>query len=188
MYTGGVTVGESGGSVLARREEPYFNRDVFHFCSHQHTPSSLKASGPGVVEGPAGVYAAWNVFQDYGENGSLHLRSLITWCLDRLLGERTVDTSLPSKGIVTLMRQAPQDRQVLHLLYGAPVKRGRVEVIEDLPPLYDVAVRVHTGTRPARVYLAPQEKDVEFSYENGAVRATVPVVSCHQMVVFDLNE
>jgi hypothetical protein len=188
MYAGGVSIREAGGRVLAVREVPYFNRDVFHFCSHQHTPSALESTGPGVVEGPAGVYIAWNVFQDYGENGSLHLRNLVTWCLDRLLDTRTVETTLPSKGIATFMRQPGMSRRVLHLLYGVPVKRGRVEVIEDLPSLHNVGVTVRVDSRPTRVYLAPQETDLAFTYDDGAVRATVPVFSCHQMVVLDGEE
>jgi hypothetical protein len=86
------------------------------------------------------------------------------------------------------MRQPGENRHVLHLLYGVPVKRGRVEVIEDLQPLREVAVTVRTGSRPRRVYLAPQETDLEYSYSDGAVHATVPAVACHQMVVLDSGE
>ena len=35
-----------GGKPLGAREESYFNRDAFAFCSHQHTPSTGQAAGP----------------------------------------------------------------------------------------------------------------------------------------------
>ncbi|MBW7462402.1 beta-galactosidase, partial [Paenibacillus sepulcri] len=59
----------SGGTELGHREDPYFNRDIFTFCSHQHTPTSGSIAGPGMTENKNGIYLAWNVFEDYATKG-----------------------------------------------------------------------------------------------------------------------
>jgi len=185
FYAEGQKLELAGGTELGRREDPYFNRDVFAFCSHQHTPSSHAYGGPGMVESASGIYIAWNVFDDYATKGSLILKETVLHALDRLLPARTLRTSgLPAQGIVTLQEQPGEKRLVNHLLYASPVKRGNgIEVIEDIVPLHDVEVTVRTSRPVNGVYLAPQMTPLPYRYENHAVSYTVPKVECHQMVV-----
>jgi hypothetical protein len=83
------------------------------------------------------------------------------------------------------MRQAEPARTVVHLLYGSPVKRGQgIEVVEDLVPVHDIAITLRTA-KPARVYLAPQNADLPYAWQDGVLTATVPTVLCHQMVVVE---
>ncbi|MBC7959047.1 MAG: beta-galactosidase trimerization domain-containing protein [Vallitaleaceae bacterium] len=187
FYTRGQKVELTGGIELGRREDPYFNRDMFTFCSHQHTPNSFNYGGPGMVESTNGIYIAWNVFEDYATKGSITLKEAVVYALEKLLCERkSLDTNLPAQGIVTLTRQDSQKRYVNHLLYASPVKRGNdIEVIEDILPLYDVNVTLKIDEVPKKVYLAPQLIDLEFSVKNGATLYTVPKFECHQMVVLE---
>jgi hypothetical protein len=97
-----------------------------------------------------------------------------------------VESSLPSQARLTLMRQDAHKRDVLHLLFATPIKRGHgVEVIEELIPLADVRVAVRRAAKPSRVSLAPQSTALPFTYEGGRVRFTVPKLTCHQMVVLE---
>lgn len=184
FYSDGQQVRLSAsGTALGHREHPYFNRDVFTFCSHQHTPSALQDNGPGMVESPNGIYFAWNVFEDYAVKGSLALKECVLYALNRLLPDRTLSTTLPAQGIVTLMEQPGERRYVNHLLYATPVKRGSgVEVIEDLLPLYDIGVTLKLAQPVKRVYLAPQMTELPFEEIAGGIRYTVPKLECHQMV------
>ncbi|MFS0726070.1 beta-galactosidase trimerization domain-containing protein [Paenibacillus sp. 1P07SE] len=173
-----------GGKTIAARVEPYFNRQAFRFCSHQHTPPRPEPAGPGMTEGADGIYIAWEVFADYAEKGSLVLRELVLHALDRLLPEPLLRTNLPAQGVVTLQHQAGQQRLVQHLLYGAPVRRGKgIEIIEDLPPLRDIQVQVRTDQPVREVYLAPSGDALPFEKKDGLISYTVPEFSCHQMVV-----
>lgn len=188
FYGKGEKVALDGGTVLGHRENPYFNRDVFTFCSHKHTPSNMQDSGPGMVESKQGIYFAWRVFEDYATKGSLPLKECVCYALDRLLGkEKTLVTSLPAQGIVTLMDQEKDGRYVNHLLYGAQVRRGEdIEIIEDILPIYDVKVDLQIPKEVKRVYLAPQMEDVHYEVDDeGVLHYTVPKVECHQMVVVD---
>lgn len=178
------------GKALGNRQNPYFNRDLFTFSSHRHAPSDLQDAGPGITEGTDGIYAAWNLFADYAEYGSLPVKQILLHLLDRLLesaaGERMLSVDLPAQGIVTLQRQSAADRNVLHLLYASPVRRGKdTEVIEDLPLVKSTDIRLAEQHTVHQVYLAPQRLPLPFSQENGQIRCTVPEWSCHQMVVFE---
>ncbi|OKP88236.1 alpha-amylase family protein [Paenibacillus sp. P32E] len=186
FYGEGQKIGLNGGTELGRREDPYFNRDGFTFCSHQHTPSSYVSGGPGMVENGNGIYIAWNVFEDYAAKGSLIVKETILYALNRLLPGKTLHTNLPAQGIVTLQEQRAENRLVNHLLYAAPVRRGEsIEVIEDIIPVYNVEVSVQTEGLVTKVYLAPQMTPLPFSCEGRTVRYTVPVLEGHQMVVLD---
>ncbi|NMO98249.1 beta-galactosidase trimerization domain-containing protein [Paenibacillus lemnae] len=192
FYTQGQQVERTESGVeIGHREFPYFNREVFTFCSHQHTPSAGQNNGPGMVESPNGIYIAWNVFEDYAAKGSLAIKETILHGLDRLLGDNgTLTTNLPAQGIVTLMEQPKEQRYVNHLLYAAPVKRGDgIEVIEDIVPIYDTTVSIQlpdTGKQVKRVYTAPQLEELAFNITDRTVSYTLPKLSCHQMVVIDV--
>ncbi len=185
FYAKGQRIAVDGGTVLGEREDPYFNRRTFTFCSHQHTPSSGKSGGAGMVEGPAGIYVAWNIFEDYATKGSLVLRESFLYALNRLLPGKTLQTSLPAQGIVTLMKQPLQNRYINHLLYASPVKRGDgVEVIEDILPVYNVAVTVimPEEEKISTVTLQPANTPLAFIQQGEKISYTVPELLCHQMV------
>lgn len=185
IYADGQDIELDGnGTKLASRENSYFNRDLFTFCSHQHTPSDLRDAGPGLVEGPAGIYAAWNLFEDYALKGSLPVKEILHYALDRLLSRKKLCTNLPAQGVTTLQAQPADNRWIHHLLYASPVRRGQnVEVIEDLPVLSGTEAAVAVSAPVREVYLAPQRTPLPFRQEDGCVRYTLPPWSCHQMVV-----
>lgn len=187
MYGGGEKI-RCTGTELGIREDPYFNRTREHFCSHQHTPDSGRYGGGGMTEGRDGIYIAWNIFGDYGTNGSLAAKQMVTFALDRLLGSsKTLVTDLPAQGVAALSEQP--GRYICHILYASPVKRGNgIEVIEDILPVHDTFVSVMTGGRPKRVYLAPQGYEIPFTYENGRAEVTVDKFECHQMIVFEKDD
>jgi len=182
VYGAGRVLKLRGGTVLAEREVPYFNRAVGSFCSHQHTPNKRGPVSPAIVAGPHGTWIAHPLCKLYLERGQQVLRELFMQALTRELALQ-VESNLPSSGRFTLMRQDAQRRDILHLLFATPIKRGNgVEVIEELLPLHDVAVAVRRPAKPSVVRLAPQGTAVPFTYEGGRVRFSVAKLVCHQMV------
>jgi hypothetical protein len=182
VYGAGRVLKLRGGTVQVEREEPYFNRALGSFCSHAHTPNRRGAVSPAVVSGPHGTWIAHPLCKLYVDKGQQILREIFIDALKRELPLQ-VESNLPSSGRVTLMRQDAQTRDVLHLLFATPIKRGNgVEVIEELLPLHDVSVAVRRPGKPGTVKLAPQGTALPFTYESGRVRFTVPKLVCHQMV------
>ena len=142
-----------------------------------------------MIEGPHGIYIAWNVFEDYATSGSLILKEMVLHALNRLLPGKTLSVNLPAQGIATLQDQREKNRLVNHLLYASPVRRGeRTEIIEDLLPLYDIEVSVRAPKSVKKVYLAPQMEELSWELRDGAVCYRVPKLECHQMVVLDYEK
>ncbi|MDR0405484.1 MAG: hypothetical protein LBH54_01680 [Clostridiales bacterium] len=176
------------GNTLGKLVDPYFNRTAREFCSHWHTPANPGDTHAGITAGKDGIYLCWDVFGDYAAKGSLAVKETVFWCLDRLLdGGKTVELQgFGAQGVTTVMEQSGENRYVHHLVYAAPVKRGRgVEVIEDIFPLYQIQAALRLPREIKNVSLAPQAERLDFTQEGGVVRYTVPVVDCHQMVVLE---
>jgi hypothetical protein len=177
---------KEGAHVIASLTEPYFNRTVAHFCSHQHTPDKPDATHPAAVKKENTVYIGWCVFDDYAKMGSLHLKELIINAIEALIGDKKTITvnNLPDRGIVTLMKQG--DRYVNHLLFAHTSIRGEaVEVIEDVIPIYNISIKIELPKKPSRVYLAPQNEDIEFNYVEGELTYNVRILTIHQMIVVE---
>lgn len=187
MYSQGEVTALTTGEMLAKQENPYFNRTAEHFCSHRHTPNSEEFAGPGMSQGKDGIYINWQVFTEYAEKGSLILKRLVAFALDKLLGENiTLKTNLGAQGVTTLMEQKEQNRYINHLLYAVPVKRGEgIEIIEDIMPVYDIDVTLNLPKEIKNIYLAPQRTPIPFDCKNGKVSYTVEKIDCHQMVVLE---
>lgn len=195
MYEQGYQLANVKGEVFVERQNSYFNRDIRHFCSHQHTPNNPGEKYPAGIVTENSIYIGWDLFSDYGKWGSLHSKQLIMKALDALLGKkRTIEVSLPDRGIVTLAKQSTDRRYISHLLFAYTSIRGEgyigesaypMEVIEDLVPLYNVEMTVKLPEKITGVYLAPQRQKIPFRKEDGGVSYIIPKVDCHQMVVLE---
>lgn len=187
IYSQGYNIECTNGTVLAKRENPYFNRDLLHFSSHFHTVNQKGKDEAGVILGNDGIYISWDIFDDYAHKGSLIVKKMVTHYLDMLLADnKTLSTNLPAQGIVTVQHQELKKRYVNHVLYASPIKRGEnIEVIEDILPIYNTNVCIRVAHPIKKVYLAPQMEDIPFTTKNGIVSYTIKEFECHQMVVLE---
>ena len=184
MYKGGYRIEETDGIVWGKRENSYFNRTKEHFTSHRHTPNNPDDCEIAFVEGKDGIYIGWNVFGDYAEKGSIILKEMVVYALDRLLKEKSVITNLPAQGVVTLTQK--DKTMVVHHLYASPVTRGEnVQIIEDLPYIYNICTSVK-AENVVRVYKVPQNTDIEFECNDGYVSFEIDKFECHQMIAVEL--
>ena len=167
--------------IVANGQNPYFNRTAEHFCSHQHAPNDRSLTYPTAAIKGNVAYIGWDIFRGYAESGDFHIKELVAYVIERLMnGNFTIESSIPDRGIVTLLQQ--NDRKIVHLLYSHTTVRGKnTEVIEDIVPLYNVDVSVKCN-KPKRVILVPQNEEISFNYSDGRVSFTVPKVEIHQMI------
>lgn len=177
------------GEITLTEKDPYFNRTAEHFCSHQHTPYDRESHSPaGVVTKNVG-YIAYDIFTEYATVGSVHLKYAVLDMINALVkDERTLETTLPSQGIVSLAQQETENgqRQIVHLLYAVPKVRGKnTEIIEDIPAIYATEVTVKRDKAPRRVYTALDKKELAFEYKNGRVKFTVPCFECSVLLVIE---
>ncbi|MBQ3553105.1 MAG: beta-galactosidase trimerization domain-containing protein [Clostridia bacterium] len=186
IYAQAQKLALDGGEELVQHIRPYFNRTREHFCSHRHAPSSGETYGAGVVLGKDGIVIPWNIFHEYATCGSLISKVVVHHALNLLLdNQKTVETSLPSRGIVTLADCGEFFRN--HLLYVSPMKRGDgVEIVEDILPVHDVKVRIRVGENTIdKVYTAPQKEEIPFVQEGEFVSYHLKKIENHQVVILE---
>ena len=103
-----------------------------------------------------------------------------------------VEADLPSAGRVSLLHQEDKGRYTAHLLYGPPIQRGRCQVIEDLPTLTDVRVRLRVPEKVTSLMLVPDGTSLELREAPGTpadgrsertVETTVPRFAAHCAIV-----
>ena len=188
-YYGAERFRPAGAQVLATVTEPYFNRTYGHYCGHRNAPYNEADGGhPAAAQMGNLLYLAHPVGRIYREYGSAYHKRYFLNALKRLEPAPVMETSMPSAGRASLIHQRAEGRYCLHLLYASPISRNYAEVIEDLPPLFDVPVTLRIPERVKRVVLQPSGEPVAFSQENGAVQFKVPRVQCHQLIVLETEE
>jgi hypothetical protein len=188
MYSQNRTVSGTIGEEAAIVENPYFNRTADAFSSHQHTPNNPLNAGSAIILNDETAYIAYDIFQEYAQMGSLHLKEIVLMLVDRLLkNKKTIEAVLPDKAILTLNEQSEKNRLVLHILYAHTTVRGQnTEVIEDTIPLHDVTVRLRIKKQLQNLTLVPQNKVLEFKQDpDGFTEFVIPCVNIHQMVAIN---
>ena len=127
---------KDNAEVMADIFEPYFNRTIEHYCSHQKTPyKEKKADYPAVVRSGNCIFIAHKLDSMYHNYGSRIHRDIFINCLNLLYKNPIIEVDLPSAARINLLHQANDRRFVLHLLYSTPIKRGIASVIEDFVPV-----------------------------------------------------
>ncbi|MDL5055378.1 hypothetical protein QQ056_17750 [Oscillatoria laete-virens NRMC-F 0139] len=173
--------------VLAEIFEPYFPRTYGTFCSHQNTPyRPMPAPHGGAFRFGNVIFLPHALGAIYQANGARLHRDFFINAL-RLLHRRPVLEvgGLPSEGRVNLWHQADKRRYVVHLLYAAPIQRGRCSIIEDIVELRDITVALRVPEKIQKVRLPLEKASRPFKKSKGAVSVTIPRVHMHQIAVFE---
>ena len=187
MYERGLAVEPSrDAEVLASVQRSTFDRTWRHFCSHRHSPSRFEDAGyPGVVRQGGCVYFAHPVFKQYHDNAPRWVKQLLNNAVTLLMPDRLVDVTGPSGLVATLQHQPGEKREVLHLLFAAPERRGKAfDIIEDEIPLHDVKVKLRPldAAEVTSVRLVPEGEALPFDRDGDVVCFSVPRVVGHAMV------
>lgn len=190
MYELGSRVQPMDGTqTLVQEMSGYFDRSWDHFCSHRQTPPATLTGFPMVTFNNRVIYFSSPIFRSYMYYGSQVYKLLVRNAIDILLPQPLVRSGLPSGGEVTLHRQKTTNgihRLVCHLLFYTPQRRARhLDIIEDVIPLYNIPLSIRAEITPSRVYLAPQEQELEYHVRDGRIECEVPLLRGHQLVVIE---
>lgn len=179
-----VAIAPQGARVLATTFNPYFNREWRHFSSHFQTPNGPEEGGPAVIRAGNVIYFAHPIFQMYKEHAARSYRQMVLGALAALLPDPLVRTDAPTTARLTLNRQEAERRSVLHLLHYVPERKAdKYDVVEEVLPLYNIALSVRADRPVEKVYLAPSGQEISFTVADGRIELTVPEVHGYQMVV-----
>lgn len=186
-YGAGLRVKPAGGTeVLAKIVEPYFSRTLEHYSSHKNTPNELEyAEHPAVIRNGNIVYLAHDLDKQYFREGARIQRDLFINALELLRDKPMVEAEMMSMGRLNLLKQDEKNRYVVHLLYASPIQRGNVRVVEDLPTVYDIPVRVDVEEDINKAYLIPSGKKLKMKRVDGKLKMVVPELKCHTGIVLE---
>ncbi|MBV9658053.1 MAG: beta-galactosidase trimerization domain-containing protein [Verrucomicrobia bacterium] len=174
---------------LASIVEPYFERGAAELFSPRSAPPQPKVSDyAAVVENGHCTYVAFPLFTVYAEQGDRVYRQLVAALLTRLLPAPQFHVAnAPTTLVASLMHQENERRWIVHFLhYPASRHIGETALVADVVPLHEVAFDLALPQPPRAVYLAPEHAPLAHTFADGRVRAIVPEVRGHAMVVLEM--
>lgn len=175
------------GEVYADFITPYFNRTFNRFFGHKNTPHNKDSERmPAIVKNGNVVYMAHSLAKSYARHGSVYHKRYFMYALNLVLDTPTIEVSgIGAEGRCTAINQTDNNRYCINLAYAVPVKRGEATIIEDIMPVYNIAVKMRTDKEIKRVYLPLTDEELAFDSADGEVTFTVPKLECHTSIVLE---
>ena len=172
--------------VYAEIYQPLFSRTYGHFCGHKNTPYAKDGdTSPALIKKGNVVYISHNIPKIYKERGSVYHRRYFAAALKLLGYKPLLNVDLYSGGRVTALKQADKNRYCVNMVYASPVKRGFVEIIDEILPIYNIKTEIKVDEKIKRVYDPISGKDLPFTLSDGVCTFTVDELNCHKTVVLE---
>ena len=133
----------------------------------------------------AGVGVHGPVFRDYFLGHYPLLRTWIGSLVDRMAIRWQVRVDGPARLEMVLRQQG--GRLLVNLINrgaGEALSANRV-IVEELPPVENVVLKIRRDTRPQSVTLVPGGRQLAWGHANGLLSVKVPKVFIHTVVVVE---
>ena len=74
----------------------------------------------------------------------------------------------------------------MHVLHYTPQRTAkRIDVLEEVIPLFHRNISVKTDQEPSRIVLVPEQEELAFTWTDNYAHFTIPEIRGHQMVLID---
>ena len=138
-------------------------------------PPAKYPDGPGITihrygKGVA-AYCAVRLFDAYYKEDIPLLRKLGLWMLSRIYPEnrRTIVLRNAPLNVEVFLNARDADRFVHLINFAADRREGHAPQVQDFRPVPGIEVAVRLDSEPKEVILVPDNKRIDFTYENGVV-------------------
>jgi alpha-L-fucosidase len=165
---------------------PAAGTDVWVWCLDQQEPGRNATDRPAVTHrrlGAGSVTAIHGpIFRDYHLGHYPGLRDFVGGLVDHLGIDWRATLEAPPR-LEMILRQAG-DRLLVNLINrgaGEALSPRRV-VVEELPPVEHVTVRVRRADPPRRVVSVPADRPVDWDHVDGVLSVRLPRVDIHTVV------
>ncbi|MBW7884650.1 MAG: beta-galactosidase trimerization domain-containing protein [Caldilineaceae bacterium] len=179
-----------GATAYGDLRRAYFSRTWETFMGHQHAPVDRSLGAPVAVRNGAVLYLAAPLFAGYKKWDYFAYRAMVAGLLDGLLSQRLLYPQGPGWVEYTLHTQEPAvdhgRRKIVHVIAYQP--RRSLQPIAHVDQAWTVAglgVKVRCEKKPKRVYLAPDEGELAYSFEEGYVSVELPPLNVYAVVVIE---
>ena len=175
---------EPDGEVLVYMGRSYFPRSYDRFSGHDYTAEDAVTDVAAVVRKGNIITMSVPLFEAFGKHAAPNYCALLGNIIAQLLPQPLVKDDGPSSLETTVIHKGSD--VVVHLISFCPERRAEgLDIVEDPFPLVDTTIAIKTTQRPRRVYLAPDEAELEFEYSDGYVRTRVTVLDGHKLLVLE---
>ena len=180
-------------TVLGKIVAPATERKPHRFVSHAQAPPARETQFGGIVLHQCGegqtIYFASPIFKAYVENNNLLYRRIMQNAINILLppSEQVLVVEAPISVEISLMQQ--EKRLVIHLVNCHFEKRGDSrEIIEEIPVVRNIKLKVKKQFSRERVYLAPGGEPLHATEADGFITIELPELHIHAMIVVEPHE
>lgn len=174
-----------GATVEMVQVKPYMNYGWDGLHGNYYIAPEGPVEDPFLVKKGKIFYIAGELFVGYGKFGPKQFRQL----LGRVLEELDPNPLLKTENLPSFARAIVQENgkyNLLHLLAYCPEKRLDCMIVEDRISVNDGVFALRTGEKKIkRVYLAPSEKEIPFTVENGYCRIQLDRFDGYALIVFE---
>ena len=125
------------------------------------------------------------IFRNYGLGHYLTLRRYLSDLVGGLGISWAATVEAPAR-LEMILRQK-EGKLLVNLINrgsGETLSPNRV-LVEELPPIENVVVRIARAQRPQSVSVVPADLKIDWSYQDGLVKVNVPRVEIHRVVVVE---
>jgi len=161
--------------------EVWIERLDNHEPSKDHTGEAVvtcRRIGTGAILGIHG-----DMFHDYYRGHYPLLRTLIGTLVERLNITWAVEAGGPAR-LELVLRWRGTDLLINLINRGAgEALSARRVIVEELPPITNIILRVPRSTAPNAVTVAPGGAHIDWTYDNGTVTIQAPRLDIHMVIV-----
>ena len=129
-----------------------------------------------------GIYA--DLSRDYDKHQSSKQRELVAALVRPLLPNPVVTVS--GSHLVHLVVNRLASKLAINLINtGGRHADPQVFTYDEVLPLQNLTVTIHTAKKPARIVQQPENKPLPFNFANGRATLTVPTLAVHSILVVE---
>jgi hypothetical protein len=180
-----------GAQALGMLKRALFNRTWDHFTSHRHAPVGESLNSPIAVKNDHILYFAAPLFTAYRSWDYWAYRAITASALHDFLPQALLKPQAPGWVEMTLHSQPESaghpERKIVHVVAYHP--RRSLQTIPHVDQCFPTtglgfAIRLD-GMTPTKVYLAPENRPLEFKVNQGYIEISLPPTGAHCVVVIE---
>lgn len=186
LYASGTEVEVFPGTEIgAKLLKPYYNRHWDGERAFFYNPPDQEVNSPLLTICGEVAHFSHAIFTGYYKSAVTHLRDLFAAVLERLLPEPILRVENTPSFVRAFVTEQP-GRKIVHLLSYVPELRGNIQIIEEAVKLTDVKISLRMDKEKiSRVYLAPGNQELSFSFEDNYIKILLSEVNGYAMIIFD---
>jgi hypothetical protein len=146
--------------------------------------SELAALTENSFDNGRAVFCALSLAGDYWKRGNSGAKYILSGMLNLALAERTVEVI--SDTTIEVTTASKENALVVHLLsYHSERRPGNPPIVERIPIVRDIELRVSLEQQPLRVLQQPEERTLQWECRDGKLHTVIPDMHIHTAIMIE---